>query len=126
MLVGGIAMIQGLTERLKTLRHQNGYSQRRVAELIKVAPSAVAAYETGERTPSIDKLIALATLYHVSVDFLLGVEKTDMSKLIDVSNLTDEQIQERIKEANHILNVITRFHFKQTRTERISFWRYAV
>lgn len=93
MLIGGIAMVQGLTERLKTLRHQNGYSQRRVAEQIKVAPSAVAAYETGERTPSIDKLIALATLYHVSVDFLLGIEKADMSKLIDVSNLTDEQIQ---------------------------------
>ena len=86
-------MVQGLTERLKTLRHQNGYSQRRVAEQIKVAPSAVAAYETGEITPIIDKLIALATLYHVSVDFLLGIEKADMSKLIDVSNLTDEQIQ---------------------------------
>lgn len=86
-------MVQGLTERLKTLRNQKGYSQRRVAELIKVAPSAVAAYETGERTPSIDKLIALANLYRVSVDFLLGVDKTDMSKMIDVSKLSDEQIQ---------------------------------
>ena len=86
-------MVQGLTERLKTLRSQKGFSQRRVAELIKVAPSAVAAYETGERTPSIEKLIALANLYRVSVDFLLGVDKTDMSKMIDVSKLTDEQIQ---------------------------------
>lgn len=84
-------MIQGLSERLKELRRQRGYSQKAVSDLIHVVPSAIAAYETGERTPSVEKLISLAKLYHVSVDYLLGLEKSEPSKFIDVSHLTEQQ-----------------------------------
>ena len=84
-------MIQGLSERLKELRRQRGFSQKAVSDLIHVVPSAIAAYETGERTPSVEKLIALAKLYHVSVDYLLGLEKSEPGKFIDVSHLTGEQ-----------------------------------
>lgn len=85
-------MIYGLPDRLKTLRMQKGYSQRKVAELIHVASSVMSAYESGEKTPSIDKFIALSNLYHVSVDYLLGINKVDTHNMIDVSHLTNEQV----------------------------------
>lgn len=85
-------MIYGLPERLKTLRMQRGYSQRKAASMIGVASSVMSAYESGDKTPSIEKLLVISSLYHVSVDYLLGVDKVDTHRMIDVSHLTDEQI----------------------------------
>lgn len=85
-------MIYGLPERLKTLRMQRGYSQRKVAGIIGVASSVMSAYEAGDKTPSIEKLLAISSLYHVSVDYLLGADKKDTHSMIDVSHLTDEQV----------------------------------
>ncbi|MBR5509891.1 MAG: helix-turn-helix transcriptional regulator [Lachnospiraceae bacterium] len=85
-------MIYGLPERLKTLRMQRGYSQRKAAGMIGVASSVMSAYESGDKTPSIEKLLVISSLYHVSVDYLLGVDKLDTHRMIDVSHLTDEQI----------------------------------
>ena len=41
-------MIKGLPEKLQELRAKYGYSQKQVADLIKVSPSVVSGYETGE------------------------------------------------------------------------------
>ncbi|HIT66654.1 MAG TPA: helix-turn-helix transcriptional regulator [Candidatus Merdisoma merdipullorum] len=85
-------MIQGLPERLKVLRIQSGYSQKKAAEIAGISASILSGYESGEKTPSLQKILILANLYHVSVDYLLGVDKTDTHHLIDVSHLDDEQI----------------------------------
>lgn len=85
-------MIQGLSDRLIALREQHGYSQRKLAELIQIAPSAISAYESNTRTPSIEVLMALSSIYRVSVDYLLGIEKKIPGKMLDVTKLTDEQI----------------------------------
>ena len=55
-------MIKGLPEKLQELRAKYGYSQKQVADLIKVSPSVVSGYETGERTPSTDVLLQLANM----------------------------------------------------------------
>lgn len=86
-------MIQGLSERLKELRIKNNYSQKDVATFLNLSPSIVSGYETGERTPSTDVIIKLASLYHCSTDFLLGIIQDDISIYIDVTGLTPEQIQ---------------------------------
>ena len=69
-------MIQGLPERLKVLRIQSGYSQKKAAEIAGISASILSGYESGEKTPSLQKILILANLYH----------------LIDVSHLDDEQI----------------------------------
>ncbi len=87
-------MIGGLPEKLKTLRLQYGYSQRRVAKILNISPSIVSSYETGERTPSTDALLLLSNLYRCSTDYLLGRDKTEpkIYKILDVEGLTAEQI----------------------------------
>ncbi len=61
-----------LGERLKMYRTQKGLSQEKIAEMLDVSRQAVTKWEAGQTTPSSDNLIALANLYDVSLDELMG------------------------------------------------------
>ena len=76
-------------DRLKELRSKNGMTQTRLAQLLNITKSVVSYYERQERMPSPDVLIKLAGIFHVSVDYLMGIDK---KKTIDVSDLSDEDI----------------------------------
>ena len=86
-------MIRGFGERLQTLRKSKGISQKQVADAVGISASVISNYESSERTPSLENLIALAGFYRCSTDYLLGLEKPDTCKALDISNLTDEQAQ---------------------------------
>ena len=86
-------MINGLAERLRDLRQKNGLSQKDTAKLLEVSPSIISGYETGERTPSVENLLALSRIYRCSTDYLLGKETATRSVTLDVGDLTDQQIQ---------------------------------
>lgn len=86
-------MINGLPEKLKKLRMQYGLSQRAVAMQLNISPAIISGYETGERTPSVEILLALSYLYRCKTDYLLGKESDDPSKYICVDGLNEKQIQ---------------------------------
>ena len=86
-------MIQGLSERLRELRLQNHLSQKQVSNTLRVSPAIISGYETGERTPSTENLLALSYLYRCSTDYLLGREKTQAAHSLDATGLTNEQIR---------------------------------
>ena len=83
-------MVNGLGERLQKSRTILKLSQKEVANSLNVSPAVISNYEKGERTPSVEMLMALARFYHCSTDYLLGFEK-DNPKSIDVSMLSDKQ-----------------------------------
>lgn len=83
-------MINGLGERLQEQRTTHKLSQREVALALNVSPTVISNYEKGERTPSLEMLIALARFYHCSTDYLVGFEKPN-ANTINVSMLTDKQ-----------------------------------
>ncbi len=84
-------MIKGLPEKLQIMRTKFGYSQKQVADMIGSSPSIISGYETGERTPSTEMLLALSNLYKCSTDYLLGKE-ADTQIVLDCDGLTDTQI----------------------------------
>lgn len=84
-------MVYGLGERLQSQRFSRNISQKQAALGIGVSASVISNYESGERTPSVEKLMALASLYRCSVDYLLGIERTNSAK-IDISMLDDTQV----------------------------------
>lgn len=84
-------MVQGLGNRLTEQRVLRKLSQKEVAAAIKVSVSVISNYEHGERTPSVETLMALAGLYRCSVDYLLGIDKGN-SVGIDTSMLTEKQV----------------------------------
>ncbi len=85
-------MIKDLPSRLRDLRIKYGYSQKEVSEKIGVSPSIVSGYESGERTPSTQVLLSLAYLYGCSTDYLLGKQNDSSQLVLDVSGLSDKQI----------------------------------
>jgi len=59
-------------ERIKVLRKDAGLSQKELAEALGVHQTAVSQWEHGRTMPDIGLLPALAELFKVSVDYLLG------------------------------------------------------
>ena len=84
-------MIQGLGERLQELRTSQNLSQKEVARILDVSYSVISNYESGERTPSLEKLVALARLYHCSNDYLLGFDSKHETTSLNISMLSAEQ-----------------------------------
>ena len=80
-----------LSIKLKTLRQQAGMTQRQLGERIGTTKATISYYELSERTPSPEMLIKLAAVFHVSTDFLLGVETA--GRVLDVSGLSEENVQ---------------------------------
>ncbi len=73
--------------RLKELRQQAGLTQKQLSEQIGVTKSVISFYELRERAPSPDVLVKLASIFHVSSDYLLGIEK---GRSIDINGLDAE------------------------------------
>ncbi len=59
-------------DRLKELRKSYGYTQRQVAERLCISQPSYIRYENGSSEPTLENLAALADLFDVSVDYLLG------------------------------------------------------
>ena len=67
-------------DRLWSLRTAACMTQQELADTINTSRRAVASWELGEKSPTCEKLSALAEYYNVSADYLLGL--TDQKKTI--------------------------------------------
>lgn len=63
--------------KLKTLRKQSGMSQEKLAEKLGVSRQAITKWETGSGIPDIENIMAISSLFNISIDELLGNEKTE-------------------------------------------------
>lgn len=59
-------------DRLKELRIEKNLTQEKLAKLIGMSKMTVSHWERGYCEPSIAQLIAIAKLFEVSVDYLVG------------------------------------------------------
>ncbi len=75
--------------KLKELRLKEGLTQKQLAERIHVTKSVISYYELQERYPSPETLVKLAKVFHVTTDFLLGLEN---QQTLNVSELDDDEI----------------------------------
>ncbi len=63
-----------LGQRISELRTALGISQVELAKRLRVAKQTVSNWENENIQPSIEMLIRIAKLFHVSTDYLLGLE----------------------------------------------------
>ncbi|MCI8890528.1 MAG: helix-turn-helix transcriptional regulator [Eubacterium sp.] len=73
--------------RLRTLRKQKNLTQKQLASQIGVKNSIISFYEMGDRLPSPEIIVKLAAIFHVSADFLMGIDKKEV---IDISDLNED------------------------------------
>lgn len=80
-------------EILQELRRDKKLTQKQVGELLSVSGSSIGFYESGEREPSPEMLSSLATLYGVSVDYILGRTRIRESNITSASLVkTDKEV----------------------------------
>ena len=63
-------------ENIRSLRIDNGYTQKQIAEQLGVSQNTYSQYEIGVLNYPIEALEKLADFYGVSVDYLLGRTNT--------------------------------------------------
>ncbi len=61
------------SQRLRQLRKAHKLTMEQLGEKIGIAKSSYGGYEAESKKPPLDKLIILAKLYDVSVDYILGL-----------------------------------------------------
>lgn len=71
---------QRLTELLKVTQ----MSKRAFAKAIGVSAMSVSDWAAGNVQPTADNILAAATFFHVSTDYLLGLEDDEGNKLYPV------------------------------------------
>ena len=64
-------------EMLKYLRIRENLSQSELAEKLGVAKSTISMYEVGKREPDFETLEAIADLFNVDMNFLLGKDGSE-------------------------------------------------
>lgn len=78
-----------VADRIKSLREKNNLTQTALAKKLSVTRSSVNAWEMGVSVPSTALIVDIARLFHISTDYLLGIEETSS---VDVSQLNEKEI----------------------------------
>lgn len=63
-----------LGKRIYELRTAFGWNQVQLAEKLNISKQTVSNWENENIQPSIDMLVRLANLFHISTDYLLGLD----------------------------------------------------
>ena len=66
-----------LSDRIRALRKEHGYSQEQMARKLHLTQGAISQWENGLTVPAADQLMALADVFGITVDELLGREQQE-------------------------------------------------
>ena len=70
---------ENFAKRVKTLRINKNIKQSELGNIVGLSDNAISDIERGYRLTTIDKIVALADYFEVSVDYLIG--RSDNPKL---------------------------------------------
>ena len=73
-------------ESLKRYRKETGLTQKELADKLNSSQNTISQYESGKRTPTVKKLLAISILLGCSVDELMtGHSATDRAGTADTN-----------------------------------------
>lgn len=107
------------------LRAESGLSQAKLGKELGLSAATIGYYENGDRLPDIEIAARIATYFHVSVDYLLGLSECksaepDVQVACMVTGLSESSIEtlQYIKENNCNLTIL---NYLLDRSERRRF-----
>ena len=92
-----------LSENIKSLRKQKGYSQEQLADKLNVVRQTISKWEKGYSVPDADMLEELADIFEVQVGDLLGKEilteeeTTDIGELVKQLTILNDYFAEKVR-----------------------------
>lgn len=78
-----------LADRLRTLREMRGVTQAELGRQLGLTRSSVNGWEAGIAVPSTSMIIELAKIFHVTTDYLLGMNN---GNVLQANLLTEKEI----------------------------------
>lgn len=75
MMAMPVICMEQTGHNIKVLREKNGYTVKQLQDALGFKdPQAIYRWQWGKSLPSIDKLVALSTLFNVTIDSILVLE----------------------------------------------------
>ena len=118
ILKGGGKM--NISQNIKRLRKVHGYTQRELAQILNVRPTAVSAWESGRNKPLMDKVTIMSTLFNVSTSEIVGDSVNNDINLIYnklnnkrqkcVYNFAKAQLEDQKGKSNNLFEMHRSFH----------------
>ena len=96
--------------RIKELREQFKMSQEELGRRVGRSKSVISSYENNLKIPPLEILTNIAVIFHVSLDYLVGIDKNEM---VSVENLTKQQ-------KKVIYTILQEFKEKSSTTDGLS------
>lgn len=84
-----------LGSRLKETRIRRNLTQKMLADRVNKSVSAISSYELNTQMPPLDVLISIASVLHVSLDYLAGLD--------GIENYSTKELQPSQKEFLELL-----------------------
>lgn len=107
-----------LGERILSLRQERGISQAELAKRLEVSRQAVSKWEKGQSSPDTVKLIQLAGLLDVEVEYLAtGIKPEPKSVVLNVVE-TVERVEEKVV----VKEVIRHVRRKPVKKNPLDYW----
>ena len=107
-----------LGERILSLRQERSISQAELAKQLDVSRQAVSKWEKGQSSPDTVKLIQLAELFDIEVEYLAtGIKPEPKSVVLNVVE-TVERVEEKIV----VKEVIRHVKRKPVKKNPIDYW----
>jgi len=85
--------LQEFKDRLKMLRKEKKLAQVKLGEMLNYGYTAIANYESGRNQPSIPDLKKIASIFDVSLDYLLGVNDIRHPYMVDDESIDFNRFQ---------------------------------
>lgn len=85
--------MQEFKDRLKMLRKEKKLTQVKLGEMLNYGYTAIANYESGRNQPSIPDLKKIASIFDVSLDYLLGVNDIRHPYMVDDDSVEFNRFQ---------------------------------
>lgn len=77
--------------RIRQLRDEKKITQVRLSIELEVSQEAISAYEQGRHNPSVKSLIKMREIFHVSIDYILGLSE-ERCPTLQKSDLQPEEV----------------------------------
>ncbi len=91
-------MTMKISEKIKKLRQEKGWSQAQLAKKLNILPQHISRYERGIIIPSAETMAKIANAFGISIDYMLNETSENSSEF----KLKDKELQRYFEKVDEL------------------------